>query len=613
MAIERMSRFLTDWTKPAARFLRLLWLTLLVAGLVACSGSDPDDAPENNPEAGRGFDPGRHVSAVVTLDQNWSDEQAVTFYNQAQGSRLVPYDWFLHLEQADNQQRFADNEHIRSFGYLAREPGAGNPDGLPIGFVRGGDYADGTAGLGITCAACHTAQINFTTDGMTTAYLIDGGPTLADFEGFQQALEDALSATSLSDAKFNRFADRVMPQADDAQREDLRQRLTSVVDTRSRFNDLNLSGDAPDFGYGRVDAFGGIMNQVAVEFIGNPANHAPANAPVSYPFLWDTPQHDTVEWNGSSPNTYIPILGTFIGTNEVGALVRNAGQVLGVFGSVDPAEEQGVLGGYTSSLNSDSMIAINQSLKDLWSPLWPEAFGRIDQDRATEGAGLFATHCQGCHENQGFDRTDPRRSIKAQMRAVGTDQLMAENYAMREADTGVLAGRYQNLASIYTGDVLSTREPLSDLVKHMAIRAAFGQIPLGSRESFEVALSSGATPAAGRQQPANVAAHQGAGYVYKARPLNGIWATAPYLHNGSVPNLWELLKSPDAGDASTRRSNEFFVGSKQYDPVHVGFRSDQGPFRFDTTLPGNSNSGHDFGTDLEAEQKWALIEYLKTL
>ena len=96
---------------------------------------------------------------------------------------------------------------------------------------------------------------------------------------------------------------------------------------------------------------------------------------------------------------------------------------------------------------------------------------------------------------------------------------------------------------------------------------------------------------------------------YKARPLNGIWASAPFLHNGSVPNLWELLQKPE------KRVATFNVGSWEIDPVKVGFVSTQEPAtsQFDTTLAGNSNKGHDYGTALTDQEKWQLIEYIKTL
>jgi hypothetical protein len=102
---------------------------------------------------------------------------------------------------------------------------------------------------------------------------------------------------------------------------------------------------------------------------------------------------------------------------------------------------------------------------------------------------------------------------------------------------------------------------------------------------------------------------------YKARPLNGIWATAPYLHNGSVPNLQDLLT-----DAAGRVSS-FCIGDHAFDPVKVGVPTavksvatcPDGTFRFDTTAPGNRNAGHPYGTTLSADDKRALIAYLKSL
>ena len=106
--------------------------------------------------------------------------------------------------------------------------------------------------------------------------------------------------------------------------------------------------------------------------------------------------------------------------------------------------------------------------------------------------------------------------------------------------------------------------------------------------------------------------------TYKARPLNGVWATGPFLHNGSVPNLYQLLLPPE------QRIKKFKVGSQQFDPVKVGFVIDQGS-EFDTTDTGNKNGGHsgpkftqvkgEDGNyrDLTDDERMALIEYMKTL
>lgn len=107
--------------------------------------------------------------------------------------------------------------------------------------------------------------------------------------------------------------------------------------------------------------------------------------------------------------------------------------------------------------------------------------------------------------------------------------------------------------------------------------------------------------------------------AYRARPLDGIWATAPYLHNGSVPSLYQLLLP------APQRAVAFHTGSRQFDPRAVGFETREFPggFRFDATLAGNRNTGHSFGgppgtpgllgPELTEAQRWELVEYLKTL
>ncbi len=102
-------------------------------------------------------------------------------------------------------------------------------------------------------------------------------------------------------------------------------------------------------------------------------------------------------------------------------------------------------------------------------------------------------------------------------------------------------------------------------------------------------------------------------FGYVAVGLDGIWARAPYLHNGSVPTLWDLLKPPES------RPKTFYRGNDHYDQGNVGFEwrksrdGDRNYFYFDTTLLGNSNRGHRYGTELQAAEKQALIEYLKTM
>jgi len=97
---------------------------------------------------------------------------------------------------------------------------------------------------------------------------------------------------------------------------------------------------------------------------------------------------------------------------------------------------------------------------------------------------------------------------------------------------------------------------------------------------------------------------------YAARPLYGIWAAAPYLHNGSVPTLYHLLLPPE------QRPKTFALGEREYDPMRLGFAvgkaCDKQDCGIDTTRIGDGNSGHIWGTDLAESDRMALLEYLKT-
>jgi mono/diheme cytochrome c family protein len=100
---------------------------------------------------------------------------------------------------------------------------------------------------------------------------------------------------------------------------------------------------------------------------------------------------------------------------------------------------------------------------------------------------------------------------------------------------------------------------------------------------------------------------------YVAGPLSGLWLRAPYLHNGAVANLAELLKRPED------RAPKFYRGCDLYDPANMGFVSSKpeptcpSNWLLDTREPGNGRLGHAYGTELLPDQKSQLIEYLKTL
>jgi mono/diheme cytochrome c family protein len=303
-----------------------------------------------------------------------------------------------------------------------------NPDALPLGFTKDIDPESKREYLGFTCAACHTSKLALAGKEV----LIDGGPTLADFKKFLHELNTALEATLNEQARFERFAAHVLgPAASN----DAKQKLHDDVQQGSRSLLKRETADKTEvpYGYARLDAFGGILNNVAVAGLKLDANAAPPDAPVSYPFIWDAPQADRVQWNGAALNA--PVLG---------GLIRNIGEVLGVFGrlEIEPASKLSLDKGYDNSVNLENLGQLENWLKELWSPAWPaEYLPAIDQALASQGRSVYDAECVGCHTR--LESRNPARKFKAVMTPlaeIGTDPTMATNYLERRAATGVLEG-----------------------------------------------------------------------------------------------------------------------------------------------------------------------------
>lgn len=594
-------------------------ITLICIYLTGCTLDQNGPAiVEDSPTIGS-------ANKVVNLDQNWTTDTQQAFYFTAQGSRIMPYAWYLALEQANNQTLFRDDAHMAALRYLPSKKTNWNPDGLAVGFVKDIDSHSKEEWVGLNCAACHTAQIDY--NGVSIR--IDGGPTLADFESFNTELVNALSATYQSNEKFTRFANAVLGtnhSTDEAVilRENLLQQ-TMVLDNRNKIN--HSEDNQPHYGYGRVDAIGAIFNQVLAKFNDLPNNGHVSNAPVSYPFLWGTHQSDVVQWTGFAPN----------GPGSIGALIRNGGEVLGVYGQLDIPDDKSIKH-YKSSIDIKNLGKLESWVAELRSPIWPaEYFPAIRVELAAKGQQHYDKYCASCHEV--LARKDQGKKYKAVLTPladVGTDPQEIINLG-KVRDSGKFFDRKE---AVIIGDKIPAETSGLDPLVNSVVGSIL-QHPWEALEAAVIEFEGGivaATPDDGINDkttdniPSNLKAyiaeyaqlhHQVTdvndtsnaqdGAVYKARPLTGIWATAPYLHNGSVPNLYELLRSAD------QRSEIFYVGSREFDPVKVGYVSTPDipngtAFEFDTRLVGNSNSGHEYGAnDLSEQEKDELLEYLKTL
>lgn len=517
--------------------------------------------------------------------QGWSEDDQTFFYYSTQGSRLIWRDWFLALERHDNTQLFlADG--LQRFGYLpGQQVGLYNPDKLPIGFALDQDAA-GRGWIGMTCAACHTSEVIY---GATTKR-IDGAPASADMYEFLAKLDLALQKVMTNAPAFDRFAARVLGANDTpANRVTLTNEFTAFSEYFKQFM-IDSTPTAPlQWGPARLDAFGMIFNRVTNIDLRRPTNNRPPNAPVSYPFLWGTSWHKWTQWNGAIENN-----GTVLGSTR--RLGRNVGQVLGVFGTVDFTQSPT----YPSSARRVNLEILESLVAKLVAPEWPAEFPALDAARVARGKDLYVSKgCINCHAL--VPRTPanaPGQNVQVvPLSIVQTDPAMTTMAATRTAETGILQGRRKKIFPILGNETLGANEKASDILGHAVLGVMFDGI-------FNPAQVSTLSTAFDLFNPAGVAA-----MTYKARPLNGIWATGPYLHNGSVRTLYQLLLLP------AQRQVSFYVGSRKFDPVEVGFADEPGviPFQLDTTRPGNRNIGHPFGAGLTNPERWDLVEYLKSL
>jgi hypothetical protein len=290
---------------------------------------------------------------------------------------------------------------------------------------------------------------------------------------------------------------------------------------------------------------------------------------------------------------------------------RNVGEALGVRSRINLIGYPGTQ--FQNTIRVDNLHEIELLLggdavgKGVWSPKWPEdILGKIDRAKAAQGEKLYNVLCLHCHQSPMLSEEGRKpehwmsnnghplfKVTMIPLEEIGTDPNEAQNFYDRKADSGQVG-----LKTVPATEGLK-------YITQKVIDQAYNELKLSPQQQEEW-----------NGYRSN---ELRAPLAYKARPHNGVWATPPYLHNGSVPNVFALL-SPVA-----ERPKIFYLGNKQYDPVKLGLDTDplRGASEFHTDQRGNSNAGHEFndgpkgkgviGRKLSDEERMQIIEYLKTL
>ena len=208
------------------------------------------------------------------------------------------------------------------------------------------------------------------------------------------------------------------------------------------------------------------------------------------------------------------------------------------------------------TIDIERISRVEDWILDVSPPSFSQFFP-VDAELALRGAPIYQAYCANCHGASGSDFSGELVGKVTPLAEIGTDRRRLDSYSYTLA---------VNQATLYAGYPW----------RFTHFRKTHG---------------------------------------YANMPLDGIWLRAPYLHNGSVPSLRDLLEPAAA------RPPRFYRGNDVFDPLKVGFVSDQAQgngqqfFLLDTRIPGNSNAGHEgeaYGTELSADEKTALVEFMKT-
>jgi hypothetical protein len=405
----------------------------------------------------------------------------------------------------------------------------------------------------LNCAGCHAGAVR--TSPEAGRVIVAGMPSnTVDLSAFQNFLAAAVVDERFTGERFVAQIDALGLDLDLVNRLALKTVGVAVVRERllSIVDRFEFVAHSPTFGPGRFDTFNPAKALLNWDFEKLPDRER--IGVVDFPSIWmqGDKRGMQLHWDGNNSKVE----------------ERNRSAAFGT-GATPPL------------LDRASLARIEAWIETAEPPTFVDTFpDHFDPDLAETGKTIYASDCASCHGASGRDFTGPLVGKVTPIGKIGTDRARLDNY------THDLAVN-QNVLYAEFGDE-----------RFLAFRKTDG---------------------------------------YANAPLDGLWLRAPYLHNGAVPTLWDLLAPPG------ERPKAFLRGHEVYDPVHLGFvsRPDEiDPAAHDRLFcfvahadgaadcptgvpemngtcpaglcPGNGNQGHRYGTSLSPDEKWALIEYLKT-
>lgn len=583
------------------------------------------------------------------------------WYALSQGSRLIPVSW-LNALKTPQGAAFSSRDAMEAYGYAYAGDSA-----WPAGFVIDQDNA-GRDWLGLNCSACHTSKLS----ANGTEIIVHGGQAMADFQAYTSDL--TIAVKQARDAAFADFAGQVLGGGRNAADETaLKADIDGWLALRER---VQGTSDKSHWGRGRADAVGVILATTAMIVApGNTDILPESNAPVSYPHIWNTNQQGRLQHNGIVDNGQDIGLAAVA---KMGSLIRNWTEAMGVFAQVTLAADgksaassinfanlltlEQILAKLQSPRWPDAFGAIDKDSQARGAKIYAAECASCHSHLAPEDTQTFLPLHDAKTKPETFVTLTPLVDVSAMtaMQAagaprspalIGTDPAMACNALLHSARAGRFAG-LANQAGITKSDAdpkFGEYAMSTDMLRVLMLA------DMGTRkaELMQIYLANQVDSFAGRLL-SMVLNEDGTGYgasahdpkapgsvidqflghcaddtvraamrnpqaplpVYKARPLNGIWASPPYLHNGSVPTLYDLLLPQEKRPARFG----YFDGAYDTDKAGLIDRSGQSGatilevFGEDgQAILGNWNGGHVYGTALDDAARRDLVAYLKGL